>query len=62
MFEVAKHLIDDAKELATELVKSDQQSIPIRTTGFYVTVNPDKKTVIHQFECENINCYITMGK
>ena len=62
MFEVAKHLIDDAKELATELVKSDQQSIPIRITGFYVTVNPENKTVIHRFECENIFCYITMGE
>lgn len=62
MFEVSKHLIDEAEKLALELLRSGQQSIPIRTTGFYVTVDPDNKTVIHRFECENIYCYITMGE
>lgn len=62
MFGISKHLIDDAKRTALELVKSSQQSIQIKTTGFYVTVNPDNKTVIHKFECENVDCYITMGE
>jgi hypothetical protein len=61
LFEVSKHLICEAKSLASELVGSGQESLPIRSTGFYVTVNPDKKVVIHRFEHNKVFCYITMG-
>lgn len=62
MIEVAPHIIEEARELATELVKSGQQKIEIRSTGLFVTTDPDKKTLIYIFEHENVSCYITMGK
>lgn len=62
MLDVAPHIVEEAKLLATELVNSCQQTIEIRSTGLFVTVDPDNKVVIHKFKYENICCYITMGK
>lgn len=62
MIEVASHIIEEARELAAELVKNNSHAKEIRSTGLFVTTNPDKKTVIHIFECENVCCYITLGK
>jgi len=61
-FGIAPQLIEEARVLAEELVKSDQKTIEIRSTDFFLTVDPDNKVVIHKFKFENICCYITMGK
>ena len=61
-FAVAPHLIVEAQKLAVELVQSGRQAMEIRSTDFYVTVEPANRLVIHEFECEGVNCYITMGK
>jgi hypothetical protein len=61
-FGIAPQLIEEARVIAAELVKSDRQTIEIRSTDFFVTVDPGNKVVIHEFKCENISCYITMRR
>ena len=61
-FAVSPQLIKEAQELAIELVQSGHKKMEIRSTDFYVTVEPENKPVIHKFECEGVSCYITMGR
>ena len=61
-FAVAPHLIEEAQKLAVELVQSGRHTMEIRSTDFYVTVEPGNRPVIHKFEYEGVCCYITMGR
>jgi hypothetical protein len=61
MIEIAPHIIKEAEVLAAELVKNKRQTIALRSTGLFVTVDPENKVAIHEFKYENIYCYITMG-
>ena len=62
MFAVAPHLIEEAQKLAIELVQGGHRALEIRSTDFYVTVEPGNRPVVHEFECEGVRCHITMGK
>ena len=61
VFDIAPHILVEAMKLAAEMIQSGLQSMKIRSTGLYVTVEQNSKPVIHRFECQGVRCYITMG-
>lgn len=50
MFELSRHLIDEALEIAHKMDDSGDQVVAIRNTGFYVTTNAGTNSVtLHKF-------------